>query len=179
MQVKFFNYFQKLKSNLFVAHIVLNQNLQCVNRFLVKYCFTLNPCVLIKKHLTQKNVYVPTCKKHTFSIRHENSLSVFMADAKSTLSYSSNIHFSVFQNRPDRGALICWKICLKKFKNKKKGWKWCMPNKKGQHWCCMPDKCNIFENESTSISDWYCHHRYDNYSKITIKYMFGQILFQE
>ena len=116
----------------------------------------------------QEAFYIKKCLRS--NMQKAYSLWVFMADTKSTLSYSSNLHFSVFQNRPNRGALMCWKICSKKFKNKKKGWKWCMPDKKGQHWCYMPDKCNIFENESTSISDWYCHHRYDNYSKITIKY---------
>ena len=30
-----------------------------------------------------------------------------MADAKSSPSYSSDLNFSVFQNRPDRGALMC------------------------------------------------------------------------
>ena len=29
--------------------------------------------------------------------------------------YSSDVHLSVFQNRPNRGALLCSKICLKKF----------------------------------------------------------------
>ena len=43
------------------------------------------------------------------------------ADAKSTPSYSSDLHFSGFQYRPDRGALICYKICLKKLKNEYKG----------------------------------------------------------
>ena len=44
-------------------------------------------------------------------------------DAKSTTSYSSDLHFSVFPNRPNRGALICLKFFLKiskigqKFKN--------------------------------------------------------------
>ena len=32
------------------------------------------------------------------------------ADAKSTTSYFSDLHFTVFQNRLDRGALICSKI---------------------------------------------------------------------
>ena len=42
-------------------------------------------------------------------------------DAKSTPSYSSDLLLSVFQNRPDRGALICLKICSKKYKTKRKG----------------------------------------------------------
>ena len=51
-----------------------------------------------------------------------------MADAKSTTSYSLDLHFSVIKNRPDRGALICSKTCSKKFENKKKGQKWHMPD---------------------------------------------------
>ena len=39
------------------------------------------------------------------------------ADAKRTRSHSSDIHFLVFQNRPNRGALVCLKICSKKFLN--------------------------------------------------------------
>ena len=35
-----------------------------------------------------------------------------LADAKSTPSYSSDLHLSVLKNRPDRGQLICLKICL-------------------------------------------------------------------
>ena len=38
------------------------------------------------------------------------------ADSKSILSYSSGLHFSFFQNRPDRGALICLKMYSQKFK---------------------------------------------------------------
>ena len=34
------------------------------------------------------------------------------ADAISTPFYSSDLHFLVFQNRPDRGALICSKILV-------------------------------------------------------------------
>ena len=34
-------------------------------------------------------------------------------DVKSTPSYSSDFLLSVFQNRPNRGALICSKICSK------------------------------------------------------------------
>ena len=48
-------------------------------------------------------------------------LHLFGADAKSTPTYSSDLHFSVFQYRPDRGALMCSKICLKKLWNKSKG----------------------------------------------------------
>ena len=43
-----------------------------------------------------------------------------MADAKSTPSYSSDLHFSVFQNRPDRGVLIFSKICSRSSKPRKK-----------------------------------------------------------
>ena len=61
-----------------------------------------------------------------------------------TLIYSDQ-HISVFQNRPDRGAIICSKLCSKKFSNKKKGWKWYMPDKKAWQWCYMPDKWIILK----------------------------------
>ena len=38
---------------------------------------------------------------------------VFQADAKSTPSYSSDLHLSVIKNGLDRGPLKCWKTCLK------------------------------------------------------------------
>ena len=57
-------------------------------------------------------------------------LELLWVDAKSTTSYSSDLHFSVFQNRPHRGALICSKICSKKLQTKKKGMKWHMSDKK-------------------------------------------------
>ena len=41
---------------------------------------------------------------------------IYKADAKSTPFYSSDLHFSVFQNRPDRGALVnMFEIMFKKF----------------------------------------------------------------
>ena len=49
---------------------------------------------------------------------------------KSTPSFSLGLHFLVLPDRSEKGALICSKICLKKFKNKKKGQKWYMPDKK-------------------------------------------------
>ena len=47
-------------------------------------------------------------------LRIQSKKRVLMADAKSTLCYSLDLHFSVFQNRPNRGALICLKIHFKK-----------------------------------------------------------------
>ena len=38
---------------------------------------------------------------------------VSKADAKSTPAYSLDLHFSVVHYRPDRGTLICSKICSK------------------------------------------------------------------
>ena len=60
-----------------------------------------------------------------------------MADAKSTPSYSSDLHFSVFQNRPDRGLLIMFEKMFKKFWNKKKVKNGNCPIKKVWQWCYM------------------------------------------
>ena len=43
-----------------------------------------------------------------------------LVDAESTPSCSLDLHFSVFQNRPDRGALICSKLCSQLHFNSKK-----------------------------------------------------------
>ena len=53
--------------------------------------------------------------------KHETVLkTAYWADAKGNPSYSSDLHFSVFQNRPDRGALICSKYVQKSSKIRKK-----------------------------------------------------------
>ena len=87
---------------------------------------------------SRQNNTAPTQRKCSLCCSKYYKFGIWMVDAKSTPSYSSDLHFSVLQNRPDRGALICSKICSKKFKVKKKGWKWHMPNIKVCQWCYMP-----------------------------------------
>ena len=50
------------------------------------------------------------------------------ADSKSILSYSSGLHFSFFQNRPDRGALINMSENVFAKVQNKKGRQWYMPD---------------------------------------------------
>ena len=68
-------------------------------------------------------------------------LSIF-GDAKSTPCLSSRLLFSDFQDKSKRGVLICFKICSKSSKNKKKVDKGIFPIKKGwQRY--SPDKTKI------------------------------------
>ena len=68
---------------------------------------------LVKIHNTQNvNVVKMGHDKHPLQ---KNLLCT--ADAKSTPSYSSNLHLSAIKNRSDRGQLICLKVCSKKLYN--------------------------------------------------------------
>ena len=69
-----------------------------------------------------------------------------LADTKSTHFLSPDLHLSVIKIRPDRGKLICSKICSKKLKNKIKGRQLFMPEKRSIK---MPDKCNVLKIQST------------------------------
>ena len=53
-------------------------------------------------------------KKQQNSFCIVNFLALQMGDAKMNPSYSSDLHFSVLYYRPNRGTLICSKICSKK-----------------------------------------------------------------
>ena len=61
----------------------------------------------------------PLAQRHLPMLEKQNSFGkihsrLWMADAKRTPSYSSDLHFLVLHYRPDRGTLICSKICSKK-----------------------------------------------------------------
>ena len=66
-----------------------------------------------------------------------NVFCALVADAKSTPCYSSDLHFSVFQNRPYRGALIYSKICSKSYDIRQKVENGIYLIKKFWQWCCM------------------------------------------
>ena len=83
-----------------------------------------------KKHKIQRLHNIWSQTRQAFkSLLYHISYNDAWVDAKSTPSYSP------FQNTSDRGALICSKMCSKKFQNRKKGQKWYIPDKKGRQWC--------------------------------------------
>ena len=101
-----------------------------------------------------------------------------LADAKSTPSYYSDLHFSIFQNRPHRGVLICSKICVKSSKLRIK-----VQMAYARYICTVfftffwhlskkPKLCSPGLETGCEpvlfISDRYCHYKSDNYILLPI-----------